>query len=517
MNNQQPLISRQTILKILLLLIFLATLLYVFTHSLIIVNATGQDSKTIEFLREEEAPASKKLNLTNGTKIALVKRGDYQILVSSKDRTSYYRGPFSGFYHKLSVKTKEQKRVGIIEQNDYDCSAMPIESVFMFYPCNNYSGGFATPAKGGVTSPSAEKFWGSHEEESSESSVSALFRPFGGSFIEVISANKTLTINEIGAAGDPSGKTTSVSQFSGVLDKNKFSSYDDVFSVLDEVGRSLLIFRGANDKTPNKVDLSKRLPSKSDLSYVSIFAGKESIYVLLAPDSSHLDDATSGDSQDQNTEEGRVIVVSVAKKAVTSSHKIPASFSPKKAVVVGSSDLLIMPTDQSEGYLKVSDDRISKLKLPHSNIKDFCATNNKVFYSTTDNASIFEYSPAENASFLVFSGPPESSIESINCAFGQLTFTFTYPTDGVVDENTHYRLLPQAHIGSRAEGLLPLYLDVGDDVLSLSTTPSGYIVELVLDNNKNGGADKTLAKKLVVEKMNNLGINTNNITLDFAY
>ncbi len=74
---------------------------------------------------------------------------------------------------------------------------------------------------------------------------------------------------------------------------------------------------------------------------------------------------------------------------------------------------------------------------------------------------------------------------------------------------------PAFKIGENIQDPLVMYMaDIYTVLASLAGIPA---IALPLDNNKNGGADKTLAKKLVVEKMNNLGINTNNITLDFAY
>lgn len=521
-------LSRKRIFAGLLVVVLVLILNYIFSHSIVTIQGAGDDEKIIEISKLESGEKIRKFSLKADSKKFILKKGQYKILVSSKDRVSYYQKGVGGFKKTIGVETRAQKSAEQIGQSEYDCSGSLLAGSILYFPCTSYSGVLSLSSNGTtspIVSPSADAlFVHSHGEGEAEKSdpVSSQFLPFSDRFLEVFSKDRKVEVNEIDQKGARTGKGFSLEGFDGYIDRTKYSSYSERFSLFDDKKKELLIFGGLSNEGVSRINLQDELDYDPDLRFTSIYMTEKLVYVVSAQNPTDFDDHSNTSSKEPEHEEakvdGKVLVVDLDNNSLVKKYSLPSDFIPKKSVYLKDEGLFIIPTNiESNGYIMANEEKLEPIWMAHSDIKDMCVTSSgAVYYSTTEGAQIFNFSSDSGGSFLAYT-KPEGNISRINCVSDQLYFILDSAKDGVVDQNIHYRLTDLAHTNTRIENVLPIYADVGPDVIKLYSTRGGYSVKLLSDGDGNGGPDKDQAKRVLFDNLTALNVNTENLDLIFTY
>lgn len=538
MNRQY--INRKNLIFVALVAICLLILQYFFTHTKVTIENDGE-TKTVYIKKGFAEENLYEFSLgPNEKKQFTLRAGEYKIGASAEDRLSIYRKDFKGLSsNNVQLKTLPQKQAVLLGQDENNCVKTLAKEKFVYYPCSNYSGnvnvGPTTEGSSLEISPFAEQVF-SHDhggdevsaEAENTSTTSMVLSPYGGGFLELASKDNELlfrSVNNVGQslAEKPSSK---IGSFKGPLNSVVVSSAKDqkntAFSVLDRGKGELIIFSNSSDVSPSKVDLSGELGEDIDTAAKLVLVSGNYAFVAFSRDPGELDEhsdegGSSGDSPDKIAT--KIIVVDLAKKSVHKVHKLPDTVLPSSLSVSPSSgSFLYAPIDQVKNpTLLITPDDVSEANLPSNEIKEACwGSDNEIYYITSGRGQIYLYQFDSQASFLVYDNH-EDTVSNLRCSFGEVTFTLGSLDDGVTDGFVHYKLTDEAHTKLRAESILPLYVDVGKDVIKVSIETGGYTIKLLQDGDKNGPPDKEAAKIAALQKMSDAGIDTKSISFVFNY
>lgn len=516
-------LSRRKIIVVFIIIFFIVFLNFIFSRTVVTIQGIGEEEKIIEISRLDSGEKLEKFSLKSDSKKFILKKGQYKILISSKDRLSYYQKGVGGFKKTIQLETRAQKNAEIVGQSEYDCSGPLLGSSILYFPCSRYSGVSFLSSNGtlsSVMSPSADKFFNYSLGEGGERNndvVSSQFLPFSDKFLEVFSKGGKVEANEVDQKGARTGGGFTLEGFDGYIDRAKYSSYSNKLSLFDDKKKELLIFDGLSSEGVSRINLQDELDYDPSLRFTSIYMTERFVYVVSAQNSADPDDSGAPVNKEVRVD-GKILVVDLDKKSIVKKYSLPRDFIPKKSVYLKNSGLFIIPTNiESSGYLLANEERLGPIWMAHSDIKDMCVTSSgDVYYSTTEGAQIFNYSFGSGGSFLAYT-KPEGSISRINCVSDQLYFILDSERDGVTDQNVHYRLTDSAHTNARIENFLPIYVDVGADVIKLYSSQGGYSVKLLSDGDGNGGPDKEQARKVLFDSLSALNVNTENLNLTFNY
>lgn len=121
-------------------------------------------------------------------------------------------------------------------------------------------------------------------------------------------------------------------------------------------------------------------------------------------------------------------------------------------------DLVFGVQNNEEGIFKVNSSSIKKI-IPVSDVTDFCATNEGIYYANSDSPdSLYLYQFKENRAYLVYKNPSDA-LAGVSCLFGKVYIS----SSSNAIEDTDYRWLvlensPETHT-NRPESIFPLFDD----------------------------------------------------------
>lgn len=534
-------INRKNFFIVVLITVSFLVLQYLFTHTRVTIENDGE-AKTVYIKKGSSEENLYEFSLApNEKKQFTLKSGRYKIGASAEDRLSIYGRDFKRLSsNNIQLKTLPQKQAALLGQDENNCAKSLSKEKIVYYPCANYSGSVNVASASGESSlevsPFAEQVFshdhsgddGSEEKANASSPSSMVLRPYGGGFLELASVDNKLIYRPVDdvAQSLEEKPTFSFDSFKGPLTSHAVSTAMSQksagFSVLDRAKGELILFNGPSDSSPSRIDLSKDLGQDADHIAKTVLMSKDYVFVVVSRDPSELDDSGHGEGDSEEATEkidSKVIVVDIAKKTKHKIHKLPRSVLPSSLSVSPSGrGLLYVPVEQvSNPPLLIGADNVSEAKLPSDEIKEACwGSDNELFYTTSGRGQIYRYEFGEQASFLIYDNH-EDTAGSLGCGLEGTTFTLGSQDDGVTGGFVHYMLTEEAHTKLRAESVLPLYVDVGKDVVKVSLESGGYTIKLLQDGDKNGPPDKEAAKAAVLQKMSDAGVNTEAINFVFNY
>lgn len=529
--------------KSLILLVFVVSLLfiaqYLLTHTRVTIENDGE-AKTVYIKKGSSDEKMYEFSLgPNEKKQLTIRSGQYKIGASAEDRLSIYQRGFKGLSSKtLKIKTSPQKQAALIGQDENDCVNTASNKTLVYYSCANYTGSVNTASTGGEPSleisPFAEQvFSHAHEgdvagEETSSGSLSSMvLRPYGNGFLEVATKDNELLLRSVDNVGQSLDKKPSAKagSFVGPLNNSAVSAARDQkstsFAILDRGKGELILFASADDSSPSRVNVTKEVGEEVHEAAKIVLVSGGYVFVAVSRDPGELDEhADEGGGEDAPEKiDTKVIVVDVAKKAVVKVHKLPSSVLPSSVSASPTGGrILYAPVDQTNNpALLITPNDVVEASLPSSDIKESCwVSDNELYYTISGRGQIYKYMFDSSASFLAYDNHRDV-VSSLACGSGDITFTLSSDDDGITSGFVHYKLTDKDHTKLRAESILPLYVDVGKDVVKVSIEAVGYTIKLLQDTDKNGPPDKEASKKAVLQKMSDAGLDTESVDFIFKY
>lgn len=479
--NDTPPINRSVIIKFVLGLLLALGLFYAFTHSLLVIEASGAEEKSIYVEWGKEPNQQKTFTLKQGSKTFFVPSSAYKIEVSAGEKyTRYDKSAGRLSRQVVPVEVEQQRKSAALGVSSYGCAVSKnLGQDVTYYPCFP-SGGSVLAIKSGATVQTKNLGGLAPDNETSEGTSSVL-KPYRGGFIEAAAQGGVLYLRERSFTGEEVSKPVKINRFGGRIDDSTFATINDVktetISILNRETEELWLLDNSTDSSPRKVNLKSQLSKLNDVQVVQVVASDNAVYVVVSRDPGALETHDgSGETIDplqQNVEEAnknqKIIVVNPVRATVEDEYELPSTLTIRLLSGNPAGDLLFVPhfAEKPESYL-FTGGSLKKLSFSANDIQDVCwRDNDNIYYSSGDQNQIFRYSLSRQAAFLVYENPG-AAIGKLSCTFGEVGFTLEREDDGIVDEQVHYQLTNIPLSGGRLESVLPTYLTVDGTVLKAS-------------------------------------------------
>ncbi len=506
--------NRRVRLSILLLAsIFL--LHFFLTHSMLTIESTGDEERTV-YVRKEGF--EEKTELKNSSKRFFLGSGDYEVEIVSKDSQSLYRKKLGPLWsHKLLAETIPPRNSILLGKHSLGCAKQDQTGTPVYYSCGPSSPGLIDPSPG-TTAAAADS--GDENYYKTLETTSLALRPFGGEFLAASVDSNGLTIKKRSQKALNAAPLT-IKEFTGNVSDRTFSASRQAGFAVFDTQKSVLYFTiDSKAESYQALNIDKKLFSDEKPESAQVFDTGNFVYIF----STTSDEATANNQADNKNGDDhapKIIVVEKKQKKVTKNTKL----SPKwhiNSLSAGTSDnlIILLSGDQEQKiYTLESNGKTSPLPSVKNTAQQVCTNDNESFYYLADGGhAIYKYSVSKTASFQIYNNE-FNNILRINCVDGRLYFVLNNEKDDEVDKNFHYALGDKSQIGTRLDSVLPIYLTIDHDTVKFTEAGEGIAASMMYDSDKNGASSASKQKsrdqliKLLLEK----DVDATNLPINFLY
>lgn len=513
----EAIINKKYALLALLVIFFIFILQYLLTHSILIVESASGPQRTINLRHGNDA---QDFSLKDGSKIFLLKRGEYSIEVSEGDNLkTYYRSLGAFWINKVTVDTSPQKQALSLGSSNLKCvlNNYSTNSV-IYYPCDPSTSNTILATNDGFTTRPAfpnEDIKPEDEEIYYETSLgnNISLRPLGEGFVRAVSDGDKIKIRQINS--NPSEISAG---FTGNISDDFFSVTDGgnhtVMTAFDDSRESLLIFKGLSGQ-PSRINLSDELTDDEGLD-IKILTSENYTYVLATNSLESIEgDPHQEEQVTPHSDNQRILVVDNHTNKISARHNLPKDLFIRMVSVNTEGNLIYVPLYDEKGdiYMVAGTKGPKKIETFLETVGSFCWKNTDSFYYTLgSNTSIYLYSLKDRTSSLVYSNP-KLTIYNMHCSDSAgLYFDITYPNEPDPSIVNHFMLTDQVIKGTRPETITPLYTALGYDIAEATLFRRTVNVSLL-----NGSPLKEAVRQDLLNQLKSKGVRTDDLDFNFNY
>lgn len=507
------------------LLVFAMGLAWFFSsYTWVTVNYTGGDEATVSIRQFGGEFEQERFNLQNSSKTILLRKGTYRLRANTQDKVSAYKKSLGFFRDQLDIELMPQQKSAFLGKSPLPCAKKKKNEIL-----------FASCAPSG-------------EDNQVISSERGLLRPLDKTKLESNSFNSALKdykdgylvmwVKDGSLVTSPRGvdgydKDLVTADFEGEIRDDWIGvSPAGNFAAYDNVRSEIVALKDASDQNPSRIKLQaenedlhpsllKRLIVSND--YVYFFALEEDRHEVEPPE----DIGTHPEELPKDVQ-SKIFTYEIGSGELVNEYVVPESWEISRITPSANNSLLLLVDDLREGAIKIY--RTNKNENPKEvdslaeEPQDVCWKDNDSFYYLAGfGREIYLYSTQKQASFLIYGGLTQKEIDHIYCSGGRAYFTFdqTSKNKRVADKYFgyhHYTLIDEPFAGRRIEDLIPMFVvvgGVGGDIVEINLTSEGASVEMSLKGNKN--LSKEAARKAIIEKLGDEGVNPDDQVLKFKY
>lgn len=517
----QTLLTKKRLAIISLFIIFICLTWFLFSYSWITITNSSDTQAQIAIVNQNGTEQENFVLNERESKSVLLNRDSYIFRVSGDDKFSLYKKPL-GFlwFNELDVELKPQKASVFIGKSHQPCVKEKNNETF-FSSCGPIGeGNFLESDKRGMLGINQSNNPGQ------SSLYEGILKNYNGAYLHAYARNGELLLTKRDIS-DVKNKPLVVKKFTGTIDSNSVATAQnsDTFAVYNNQAKTVLVFKDTNDSNPLEIKLPK---DKLD-SHLNIRLAINNNYVYIVG----YDGEPHGHGDEEEGKiKPRILTYNIQNGEEERDYSIPPEWLVRE-VVTGFDDkvlfnILNLKESSRELYLIQGDSKPSVIKTVAAPVQNVCWKDKNDFYYLADGGkNIYLYSFTQQASFLVYGGLNNKIISAIQCLDSTLYFNFDLMkvNQRVSNEDKgyyHYRLNDEDFRGSRIEGVLPLYVNVGGEGGSTVKVTSQIGGVLRVENVTFYGEEvktpnKQTALKAVKEKLEEEGVDTGNLRFNLQF
>lgn len=498
-----------------LLLVFVLSY-FLLNYSFLTIKNSSQDSKNISIFGPEGP--YKTFVLGSEPKKLLLKRGSYTVEATGDSRFSSYQRDMGIFKSdELIIDLLPQKNSSFIDKSVLGCVKELEDKTPTFYSCNpsnsttfyNIQQSFESVSENSIEAPEV-----SMDSEATE--TSGVLKSYMGGFLEARTLNNELLVKKIDGK-DPSKVSESVviPNYSDPVNDSVFSVSPTPpgFSVYNPSSFELTHLSGFGSEDFEKIKIDdKKIKEGSPL--IDIYTTPDFVFIVAK---NSLENSSNIDDGSDEEDSAIILVVDLAKKEVINKKTLVDDLKITSITTGPNNNLILISRKDNRDttYMMGPELKLNKLNTRNS-VRQFCIKDlDSVYYSADEGRSVYLYSVSKRASYLLYSTPSDI-ITSLNCVDGRLYFVLEKEGDGETNNYLHYVLGQDDQKGVRLDSVLPAYIESGGNLLKAVQVRGSVLVELV-SNNTASLPDKDLVRNEVVKFLQEQGINTEKLVINFGY
>lgn len=507
-------LTKKRLMLGILAVVILFVLQFALTHSVLTINSSGSEERTVYLRRGENL---QKFTLKNSSKTLLLASGTYDIEVVNNDKLSVYQKKLGRFSKSnLNIELRPQKEAVALGISETGC-AVDTPAGATYYSCDpNSKAEILTTTDGLRTQAVIE----------SSSSSEEVLKPYGGGFLKVARLGQSLGVFRYDLEGKLVSSVPNITGFEGSLEDRFFSTAKGTvkqFALFDNQNKALLLFQNETDKNPRILDLAKNLYSGQDYQY-RVLIGHQYAFIL---NTLPLEDHEDEQAEERKNLDQKLLLINIQNGAVIKEYDLPfgalirqASASPSDSLVfideAGINNRFYFVTDKNKPAL---------LKEMAADAGSICWPDaGSFYYSQASSGSIYRFTIKDSAAFLIYNNL-QSEVVNLSCYFNHLHFGLTKGPDLNIQ---HFVLTDRNKTDQRHEEILPINSVPSQDIVSASlfkNTVNVVLVNSELYENRNNpdyrppaNASPTDAEKeRVLKYLQQQGLDTKKLKFRFVY
>lgn len=483
---------------------------FVTTYSFLKINSVNPGFKTI-YVSTGDGTIKKQFDIEEGSKTYLLKRDRYTIKAVSGSKQSVYKKNLGMLSRNtVSVELKDQLASEYMGISNLPCSKQRENASPVFYSCN--------PSTYGVVS----------DQESSDTPLELnldetydggqSLKPYRDGFLRAAASDKKLLLEKVSNTGNVTARVN-VGDFSGSINDRYFSTSEtsQTFSIFNSDKNEIWKFNDTEQKQPTILKIPEGVINVNQ-NNVRLISGDTYTYLVSYTDELHHGDDHKEGDEDETLDQMLLIFDNKSNELVKKSALPSNWFISNVSDSYNDRVMLFVSTEIGNGqtYLINGQQSIKEIELGAGTPQELCWINNSSFYYlANEGQNIFEYSLSGTASYLTYGGLASgTSVTSISCDKGKLSFVIKSGVDGIENGNLHYTLTTRPYTGIRPESVLPLYMDVGGNAYEVKNGKLGKIdVRLFYGSSPS---DPIKVSDGVMEQLKQQGVSSDKNTLRFV-
>lgn len=487
-------------------------LLYLFTHSVLIIDSKTNEERTI-FIRKEGF--ERKVTLNNSSRRYVLPSGEYDIEVVGQNSQSFYRKKLRPFWvHKVDVETTKIKKSEFLGKSYLTCGRLGDSGTPLFYSCQP-----SNLASIQSSAPLSSSDSGDEEYYSEGEDSTTALQVYGNGFLQATANGSYLQLDK--RTANSSDSIIDLEGFEDTISDSKFSVFNQSVAAFDTQTSRLYFNKITNVSKYQNTEVNMDLFAAEDSSNAQIYSTPNYVYITSAIGEEEAAGGESSDSaipNDRHTET-RIIIFSREEGKVVKDLSLDRDWEINN-FFSGPHDTLILTLGSEQEYNTYTVSPKGKV-LPLYGSKDTlqqaCTLNNdNVYYLADGGHNIYEYDIDNQSSKLVYDNQ-FNSVLGLSCANNKPYFTISNDNEEDLDILFHYTISDKEQHGQRLDSVLPLYYTINQDTLKFNESRAGAMVDMLYDSDQNGGGPKEPVRNKLLELLQEKGVDTNGLVIEFAY
>lgn len=504
----------------LLLLLFLVW--FFFRYTWLTINLSSETTMITITTQHSENTIVEIPNAKQSETIFLP-RGTYTIRAEFDNMQSYYTRSLGFFINTVDVELRPQQTSQYVGIYDYPCIRSR-ENELLFFSCGSRDSGefIQSDSRGLLARALPERSETSQEVFTSEATLQPYLDGFLSAWKEgddslILVPRELIEYNDI----------ITIKGFRGNITADMFytSANSNYIAIYDNNNNELFIAEGLDDQ-PTKISLDEY--SFLDGYEQKVVATENFVYLFSFIEDLHPEHDLLVGRADTPPQNNQVILIFDAEKKQLTEKIFMQEDEMIMRVAVGYHNKLYIGSIDGDGWqntLVHETERKSYNELA-INPQQVCWINEDSFYYLSNNSDmIYQHSLKERASFLVYSGINNRTINDLRCDNGNLYFNFDYISQrvAVTDElygYHYYQLGDEGFKGRRLEDVIPFFVLVGGeggDIVKVNQSSDGLLVEEHLFTDDTSPPDKNTVNEAIIKELEDEFVETDNLNLIFDF